>query len=93
MLSEKFNTQQSPSHSGTNYLNTIQNQRRRDPYRGRYNNRGNIYRGNSRGRYGNNYSGNNRGRYNYRGKYRGQNSSNYYSNYNNYKTYNNDNFR
>ena len=39
-LSEKFNTQQSPSNSGTNDQNIYQNQRGRGNYRGRYNNRG-----------------------------------------------------
>ena len=91
-LTEKFNTQQSPNKSGSNYENNYQNQRGRGNYRGRYNS-GKNYRGNSRGRYGNNYRGNNRGRYNYRGNSRGQNSSNYNSNYNNYNNYNNDSSR
>ena len=40
-----------------------------------------------------NYRANNRGRYNYRRHYRGQNSSNCNSNYNNCSTYNTDSFR
>ena len=39
-LAEKFNTQQSPSNSGPNYQYNYQNQRSRDKYRGKYNNRG-----------------------------------------------------
>ena len=92
-LTEKFNTQQFPNNSGSNYKINYQNQRGRGNYRGRYNNRGNNYRENSRGRYGNNYTGNSRGRYNHRGNYRGQNSSHYKSNYNSYNNYNNVSFR
>ena len=92
-LTEKFDTQQSPSSCGTNYQIKYQNQRGRDNYRGRYNNGGNHYRGNSRGRYGNTYRENKCGRYNYRGNYRGQKSSSYNSNYNNYNNYSNDSFR
>ena len=92
-LTEKFNTQQFSNNSGSNYQTIYQYQRGRGNHRGRYNNSGNKYRGNSRGRYGNNYRGNNRGRYNYRGNSRGQNSSNYNSNYKNYNNYKNDSFR
>ena len=92
-LTEKLNTQKSPSNSRTNDQNNYQKQRGRDNYRGRYNNRGTTCRGNSRGRFGNNKRGNIRGRYNYRGSYRGQTSSSFNSNYNNDNNYNNDSFR
>ena len=81
-LTEKFNTQQSRSNSGPNYQNNYQNQRSRYNYRGRYNNRGKNYKGKSHGKYGNNHPG----------KYCGQNSSNYKSNYHNYKNYSNASF-
>ena len=53
-LTEKFNTQQFPNNSASNYQTKYQNQRGRSNYRGRHNNRGNNYTGNNRGKYGNN---------------------------------------
>ena len=81
VLTEIFNTQQSPGISGPNYQKNNQNQGGRDNYHCRYNNRGS-----SHVRYGNNYRVNFRGRNNYRVNYPGQNSSASSSNYNNYNS-------